>query len=486
MRVFLICAALCIGGVDGVAQDASRDAQELARVSRELQQTRFELAESRRDIEALRHSLEELRNQVRTGRHSVNEAPVATEPSAATADQDVSFLAAKISELHQDKVESVSKYPVKLSGLVLFNSYLDNGSLDAQDLPNLAFPNAAGVANGSLGATMTQTLLGLDVTGPRLFGARTFADVTIDFAGGSPTAAYGIASGLVRLRTANARLDWQNTTLKIGQDSLFFSPLSPTSYATIREPAFAWAGNLWVWTPQIEIEHRFKVASDASLVLQGGVLDGLTEEAASFQGRTATAGEASRAPAVAGRIAMDRSLAANHRFSIGFGGYRARQRFETFREIDSWTINTDFKVPLGSHLEVSGEWYKGQAAGGLGGGIWTSWIFPESGAPHSAIRALRSTGGWAQLKLIPATRFEINGAMGQDENYGQDLRLFPVPFMDYGFPALKKNRAGFVNFIFKPNSVLLFAVEYRHLFTEPAIGASGSGDQVNAAAGIRF
>ena len=462
------------------------NAQELARVSRELQETRSDLADSRRQIEELSQRLEELRNQVQSGKTSGNEPPLATEPSAAAADQDVSFLAAKVSELHQDKVESLSKYPVKLSGMVLFNSYLDNGSVDAQDLPNLAFPKTPGAANGSLGATMTQTLLGLDVTGPSLFGARAFAELTIDFAGGSPTTAYGIASGLVRLRTANARLDWENTTLKIGQDSLFFSPLSPTSYATIREPAFAWAGNLWVWTPQIEIERRFALAPDSSLVLQGGVLDPLTEETASFQGRTATAGEASRVPAIAGRIAIDRSSATHHRFSLGVGGYRARQRFETFRENNSWTLNTDFKVPLGSHLEVSGEWYKGQAAGGLGGGIWTSWIFPESGDPHSALRALRSTGGWAQLKLIPATRFEINGAMGQDENYGQDLRLFPVPYMVYGFPAFKKNRAGFINFIFKPNSVLLFAVEYRHLFTEPSIGASGSGDQVNAAAGVRF
>ena len=290
MRVFLICAVFCIGAIDGVAQDAPNSAQELARVSRELQETRSELADSNRRIEELRKSLEELRDQVQGSPTPGSETPATAAPTVAAADQDVGFLAAKVTELHQDKVESASKYPVKLSGLILFNSYLNNGALDAQDLPSLAFPKTPGEANGSVGATMNQTLLGLDATGPKIFGARTSANISVDFAGGNPTTAYGITAGLVRLRTANVRLEWENTTLNIGQDGLFFSPLSPTSYATLREPALAWAGNLWVWTPQIEIERRFTLDASSSLVLQGGLLDPLTEEAPPFQGRNADLG----------------------------------------------------------------------------------------------------------------------------------------------------------------------------------------------------
>jgi hypothetical protein len=79
----------------------------------------------------------------------------------------------------------------------------------------------------------------------------------MDFGGGNPTTSYGVTAGLIRMRTANVRLDWEKTSLNVGQDALFFSPLSPTSYASLREPALSWAGNLWVWTPQIEIEHPF-------------------------------------------------------------------------------------------------------------------------------------------------------------------------------------------------------------------------------------
>ncbi len=481
--VVVVCLALGASAQDAAGND------DLARMKRELEETRSELADSRRQIEELRQGLQQLRNQVEANHTTVSSASSDTsasqEPTVEKADQDVGFLAAKVAELHQDKVESASKYPVKLSGLVLFNAYRNSGALDIQDLPNLAFPTTPGFPGGNIGATLRQTIFGISASGPKIFGAHTSANAEIDFAGGSPTTAYGVTAGLLRLRTADINLDWQNTSLRIGQDAPFFSPLSPTSYASMLEPAMSWSGNLWVWTPQIEVEHRIALQPRSFLVLQGGVLDPLTEEVPPFQGTVATAGEATRVPAVAGRIAIDRSAADHYPFSIGFAGYRARQRYQDFNQIDSWTVNADLKVPFGKHVEVSGEGYTGQAVGGLGGGIWTSVVYPEPAPPHTAIQPLRSAGGWAQLKVKPANRFEINAAFGQDENFGRDLRVFSVPFAG-GFSAMKKNRTTFLNFIYEPNSFLLFAVEYRHLLTAPAVGQSATGDHLNLAAGVRF
>ena len=84
------------------------------------------------------------------------------------------------------------------------------------------------------------------------------------------------------------------------------------------------------------------------------------------------------------------------------------------------------------------------------------------------------------------THFELNGAFGQDENFGRDLRVFPFSFSVEGFPVMQKNRTELVNFIYKPNSFLLFAVEYRHLFTAPENSAGNTGDQLNFAAGVHF
>lgn len=483
----VVGAVVCAGAACVFAQNASAPSPEIAQLNQQLQQTRAELAESRKQIEELRQSVEELRHQMQSAHAVAEPAPTATaEPTVAAADQDVGFLAAKIGELHQDKVESASKYPVKLTGLILFNSYWNKGFLDIQDLPNLAFPSFPGAPVPSVGATLRQTTLGIAATGPKLFGARSSAEVEIDFAGGSPTTSYGVTAGLLRLRTAKVSLDWTNTSLSFGQDKLFFSPLSPTSYATVLEPAMSWSGNLWVWTPAIELTHRFDLNDKSSLVVEGGVLDPLTEEMPIFQGRNATAGEASRAPAIAGRISLDRSKDEKFPFTIGFGGYRANQLYQTFPTVASWTLNTDVKIGFGKHVELSGEWYKGQAVGGLGGGIWASVVYPDPVGPHNGVHPLRSTGGWVQLKFMPVSRIEFNGAYGQDENKGADVRFFPFSFDSNGFPAMQKNRTDLVNVIYKPSSVLLFALEYRHLFTLPAAFPGAKGDQLNLAAGVHF
>src|SRR5579862_5010153 len=199
----LLCLGLFLGAIHALGQDAvprPPDAQpNVAQLSKDLQQTRSELADSKREIDELRRSLEELRKQVDSGQPAASPAP-ASEPTVAAADQDASFLAAKIAEMHQDKVESASKYPVKISGLVLFNSYWNKGIVDIQDLPNLALPSFPGAPSPSIGATLRQTVLGVDARGPRLFGAQTSADAEIDFAGGSPVTSFGAATGLLRLR----------------------------------------------------------------------------------------------------------------------------------------------------------------------------------------------------------------------------------------------------------------------------------------------
>jgi hypothetical protein len=483
MRLAVICVMGLALILPAKGQNPDSGA-ELARLRAELQETRSQLADSVRQIDELRRSVEELRQQVAEGRGTDPQASPPAKPTAGDADKNIGFLAAKVDELHQDKVESGSKYPVKLSGLVLFNTYRDSGNVDLADVPSLAFPAPSGT--GSLGASLRQTLLGIQATGPKLLGAQSFADLSIDFAGGSPTTPYGGTAGLIRLRTANLHLDWQNTSLTIGQDAPLMSPLSPTSYATLLEPALSWSGNLWVWTPQIKVERRLALNESSTLVFQGGVLDSLTEEEPEFQEIEASPGERTRVPAIAGRLALDRSAAAHYPFTIGFGGYRARQSYSSFPEVGSWTVNADFKARAGHWFELSGEWYRGQAVGGLGGGIWTSVIFPDPDEPHTAVQALRSTGGWAQLKFTPDLRYEFNAAIGQDENFGQDLRVFTSPFTVNGYPALKKNLTGFGNFIYRPNSVLLLALEFRHIVTTPAVGTSAGGSQVNLAVGAKF
>src|ERR1700752_131591 len=126
----------------------------------------------------------------------------------------------------------------------------------------------------------------------------------MDFAGGFPATGNGVNFGIVRLQTASLHFDWEHTSVIAGQDSLFISPLAPTSFGSLATPTFAFGGNLWAWTPQLRVEHRFNLTDRQTLTLQAGVLDNLDWEFPSDPFfRAAQSGEQPGQPAYAARTA---------------------------------------------------------------------------------------------------------------------------------------------------------------------------------------
>ena len=96
------------------------------------------------------------------------------------------LLANKIDEQYQTKVESASKYRVRLSGIVLLNLFSNRGTTDNQDFPAYAEAQPPYSSEGNLGASMRQSEIGLEVFGPRVAGARTEGSLEADFGGGFP------------------------------------------------------------------------------------------------------------------------------------------------------------------------------------------------------------------------------------------------------------------------------------------------------------
>ena len=392
----------------------------------------------------------------------------------------------KIDEQDQTKVESASKYRVRLSGIVLLNLFHNRGAVDNQDFPNIAL-GPSGIEEGrSFGGTLRQSEIGLEVFGPRLAGARTSGDIQFDFGGGFPDIPNGITSGLMRLRTGTMRLEWSHTSVIAGQDNIFFSPLSPTSFASLIVPAFGYSGNLWAWVPQVRVEHRFDLSNESSFTLQGGILDNLTGElpGLAYQ-QIQQAGQREGQPAYGARVAWSGS-AFGKPITIGTGGYYSRQNWGFDRYVDGWAGTADWEIPLGGWFSLSGEFYRGRAIGGLGGGIGYSVVY--SGLPTdpaTQLRSVDSIGGWSQLKFKPTSRLEFNGALGLDNAMSEDLRAFSSSLRNSDMiPA--RNRTSFVNFIYRPYSNLLFSMEYRRLRTFQVNGESHSADQVNLMMGVLF
>jgi hypothetical protein len=412
----------------------------------------------------------------------------------ASLDEEYQLLSGKVDDQYQTKVESASKYRVRLSGIVLMNLVSNQGVVDSIDLPTLAYAQPPGSSGGSFGATLRQSEIGLEAFGPMVAGAKTTADLQLDLAGGFPSIPNGINSALVRLRTATMRMDWTNTSVVVGQDAIFFSPNSPTSFATLAIPALTYAGNLWSWVPQIRVEHKVALGEESSLILQGGILDPVSGEApgtvtgveagASYY-RQAGPGEASRQPAYGTRIAWTRNVFGQP-LRVGAGGYYARQDYGFNRNVDGWAGMTDIELPLSHQLLLSGKFYRGRAVGGLYGAFGQSVLF--SGNPTLAsteVQALNSIGGWAQLKYRPANKWEFNVAFGMDNPYASDLKYFPYP-VSYGDATLARNQAGFVNMIYRPRSDLLFSAEYRHLTTYSLTDGGNNAGHVNLMMGVLF
>ena len=266
-----------------------------------LDDVRGQLAASNAETVALRREVQLLRAQLPPAA-----SPTAEPAETATADlaDQQRLLAAKVDDQYQTKVESASKYQVRLSGMALLTGFSVRGGVDNLDVPETARLLAPGESSGSTGATVRQSMLGIEVFGPEWGGARASGELKVDLFGGFPSSPEGLTAGLLRLRTARLNLDWKNTSLVAGQDSLFFSPQSPTSLVAVAYPALSGTGNLWTWTPQVYVERRFHTSETSHLSLQGGVLDPLTGELpVSEYNRAATAGERSRIPAYALHLA---------------------------------------------------------------------------------------------------------------------------------------------------------------------------------------
>jgi hypothetical protein len=392
----------------------------------------------------------------------------------------------RIAEQSQTKVESSSKYRIRLSGIVLFNLYANRGAVDNQDFPELATPQNPYLSSGSFGASLRQSQIGLEGFGPTIAGARTSAQIQFDFAGGFSDAPNGVSFATMRLRTGTVRFDWENTSVIVGQDSLFLAPLSPTSIATIAIPSFAYSGNLWSWTPQLRVEHHFTVSDNSSLLLQAGILDALSGDTPPSQYyRYPTWGENSGQPAYATRLAWTQTVNGQN-IVAGIGGYYDRQNWGLGRSIDAWTGTADLTVPLGSRFEFTGQFYRGRATGGLGGGIAQSvlWVGPFDN-PATEVYGLDSIGGWAQLKYKATSKLQFNGAFGQDNPFASEMRENGGSQPYYPYP-LSKNQTTMANFLYQPKSDIVLSLEYRRLKTFTLDSTANSANIINLSVGYIF
>ncbi len=493
------------------AQEPSQQSlsQQMVKLAEAMARTRAQMEESQRQLDEMQKQLSALQSQIAHGESATSNSSPSPLPSATCqpasgatlcpanpALEDLkereAMLETQVATHDQTKVESQSKYPVKITGMLLFTGFTNTSQVDLPATPTLALPGS-----GSTGATIKQTILGFDARGPHLFGAQSYASLRVDF-GGSPqpsssaatySGLYGTNDSLIRLRTARAALKWDRTEAYFSLDRPIVSPDTPTSLTAVAEPALAWSGNLWTWNPQLGVSRELNFSRTHSLLLEGALIDigDAPGQPSLSTSTTASTSENSRWPGVEARLALLGAPRDDNRDHLGIGGIFARHRTSFNYGFDTWAGTIDERISLPAHFEFSGSAYRGQALGGLGGGAYKDFGYRiDSDSPGNYYcRPLSDVGGWTQLKQKLSQRLEFNGALGFDQVFANELRHY---FVDGGtiYQNLARNRTYTGNVIFSPSSYLLFSLEYRRLESTPVIGNGSQSNIIGLGAGYRF
>lgn len=160
-----LMGVMCTIAVPLSGQDSDQGVLEkrIEQLTDAMTRTQAQLEESQRQLEELRRQLEALRQQI-AGTAAANSSSSDAAQLARAVDEIRERQAIQESQIathDEDKVESASKYPVKLTGLILLNGFVNTRQVDVAATPAIAIDGA-----GSTGVSMRQTVLGLDARGP--------------------------------------------------------------------------------------------------------------------------------------------------------------------------------------------------------------------------------------------------------------------------------------------------------------------------------
>jgi hypothetical protein len=510
----LLCSIALCGSANHIvaAQTTNQKSlpQQIQELTDAMARAQAQLEESQHQLDEMRQQLTALESQMKEGEGVVtvpatpasassNALSQAGSVTSASPIQDIrerqALQQSQIATHEQTKVESESKYPVKITGLLLLNGFVNTNAVDMAATPTLAVSGS-----GSTGASVRQTVLGFDARGPHLFGASSSADLRVDFDGSNQSGNiattysgyFNTNNMALRLRTAHAALHWEHTEAYFSLDRPLFSPDTPTSLTAVAEPSLAWSGNLWTWNPQLGVRQDVPFAGTHDIRLEAALIDvgdaplsPVFSSPATTPVVPPTAAEESRWPGVEARVALLGSKM-NDGSHFGVGGYFAPHLNSLGYRFDSFAGTLDTHLLLPAHFEFTGSFYRGRGLGGLGGGAYKDFVYrldTDSGTYY--FRPLDDMGGWVQLKKKVGERLEFNGAFGMDNAFADEMRYYAVVNGSM-YQNLARNRTFTGNVIYSPSAYLLFSLEYRHLESFPVVGLSSESNILGLAAGYKF
>jgi len=380
------------------------------------------------------------------------------------AESLLEMLRQQMADASESAVRTRSRVGFELSGRILMNVFSNNKETNNTDVPMYRKQVPDGSLKGGMGMSIRQTVIGGAVTVRDVLGGDFTGDIDVDFFGGQVPSPGGRTFPLMRIRTARAIIDWEHSQLLIGQEQPLVANLNPRSLASVGAPNFSYAGNLWLWLPQI----RYGVHSNGAVRVgaQVAALAPTSAQPAAFFATGFDDAERTNVPFLQARAHLGWGDADNAA-EIGVGVHQGKVNDSSATAQTSSAITADFSIPFLSRFELLGEAYSGQTLAGLGGGG----IGQNFGA--DSITPVRSIGGWAQLNFRATSRLLVGVGYGFDD-----------PNDDDG-PNLLHNATQEVHLHWRPSGPLVFGLEWRNTRTRYA-ASDYPNTHINLAFGFEF
>ena len=363
-------------------------------------------------LERLEEQNKILVNEVRSLREELSgkrtaEASAQVETPPLT--ERVEVLEQRSADHEQSKLETEHRLPVQLSGMLLFNAFVNGRNAAGTQMPLVAglTPDPSPVSGG----TFRQSILGFKFQGPKIFaGGDVTGSVTLDlFAGtGVPL------NQALRLRVATVDLNWANTTLSVAHDKPLMAPREPVSLAQMGVSPLTAAGNLWFWQPQVRLEQRFHFGEWTGLRAQLGVIQ--TNEAAATVPAELLGTLATTRPGFEGRFEVWHQFKHSPRIEIA-PGFHVSSTHVAGRILPSRVYAIDWLIRPFSRLDLTGSWFYNQNSTLLGG-LRPGLLF----LPGGIVRPVTGSAEWAQLTIRATSRATVNFYGGQASNHLSDVR----------------------------------------------------------------
>jgi hypothetical protein len=321
-------------------------------------------------------------------------------PVTPTTDEKVDIQQSRIQEMAQTKVESSQKFPLRVTGMALFNAFMNSKQSGGVDYPVVA----AATGPGHDSATVRQSIVGLEFNGPTaIWGGKVQGSVYADFFTGANNSA-------MRIRTASIEVDWKTRSIAAGLEKPIFNPREPSSLAQVGVSPLTGAGNLWLWLPQVRFEQELRFSSNTGVRAQIGAVQ--TREIGPYEGTVTP--EAAR-PAAEGRFNFHHNFDDTRRFEFATG-FHSSTTHAGGHAIASNLYSFDWFFNPVSRLEFTGTFYSGQNVAHLGSGTRQGYAIYRNYA-----EAIGSKGGWGQITIHTFPRLDFHFFTGQVDDANRYL-----------------------------------------------------------------